>query len=209
MPCFERALAAAVALACISCRVDSAVDFPHRAPPAGYPASRHEDLPADVPLIPEIDFARALEGRRYRVRYGTLRWCEDCQVDATSSSFPVPAEGPLEQDLRITRGDVSVRIADAPDDCSVKIHRRIACVDVRLSQVPRVAGRRTIVLDMQPLDDDPSLPLAVDAVTGDRLRIDAEKLVDENDGPCDLRHRARVFWDDNLRRLHAPKARPR
>lgn len=205
-----RALLVATALACLSCRGSSVIDFPRRPAPAGYPAARAEDLPGTFPRIPEEDFARALAGRVYRVRYGILpARCFDCPVDARSSSFPQPAEGPFEQEVRIAASDVIVRIAAPGREERAQAHRLIACVDVRLSASLSSADDSTIVLDVQPIDDSPPLPFAVDAVTGERLPIDATTLVDENNGSCDLRLRARMFWDDNLLRLHTRKGRPR
>jgi hypothetical protein len=145
------------------------------------------------------------------VRYGTLpARCWDCAVDALSFSSPEPSEGPFEQDVRVQAGEVTVRMVAVGKEERERTHRWIACVDVRPSStLPSSAGRRTIVLDVQPVDDSPPMPLAVDAVTGERLAIDVAKLLDENNEPCDSRLRARMFWDDNLRRWHTRNAPPR
>ncbi|MDB4995049.1 MAG: hypothetical protein JWM74_2481 [Myxococcaceae bacterium] len=188
-----------------SCRASSPVDLPRRAAPSGYPAPHAQALPEHLASIPEEQFARALAGRTYRVRWGTFPpRCEDCAVDARSGSFPMPAEGPFETDVRVVASDVSVRIVTGPanDRDAPSPQRLIACVDIKPSGVPQTANRDTIVLDVQPLGDDPPMPLVVDAVTGERLPLDAGQLADEYSKPCDGRVWARQLWDENLKRVH-------
>lgn len=64
-----------------------------------------------------------------------------------------------------------------------------------------------VVLDLQPIGGAPALPFAVDADTGAKLPIDATKLFDDENAPCDLRMQRRAAWDDNLRRVHRWRGR--
>lgn len=198
------ALIMIVTLGAVSCR-PGAAELPRRVAPPGYPPLRAEQGDAAAfAQIPSEELARALAGRRYRVRYGTLpARCLDCPVDARSGSYPEPSEGPFEQEIQVAASDVVVRIAS--DDGRSERRRTIACIDLRPS-ISVAAGRREIVLDVQPEGDNPPMPLAVDAVTGERLPVDASTLLDENNGPCDTRLRARTFWDENLRRWHMRSA---
>ncbi|MBX3232446.1 MAG: hypothetical protein KIT84_15845 [Labilithrix sp.] len=185
------------------------VAFPRRAAPAGYPAARAEELPGSFPQIARGDIARALEGRRYRVRFGVLpARCWDCPIDAISAAAPERAEGPFEDETRVKAADVTVRLVMPPQRERAE-HRLVACVDVAptltLAPAPGGPERRVLVLDVQPLDDAPALPLVLDAVTGEPLAHEVETLFDENNTPCDRRKIARTYWDDNLlrwRRTH-------
>ena len=58
------------------------------------------------------------------------------------------------------------------------------------------------MLDVQPVGDEPTIPLVVDAVTGERLALDVTHLFDEYGKPCDARQWTRQLWDDNLKRVH-------
>ena len=102
---------ALLALTCVSCRGASVVSFPHRLAPDGYPAVRSEDLPGSFVIIPGADFARALAGRRYRARYGTMVLPgPDDAVDARTGSWGFPAQVPFERELTVSPADVHVSV---------------------------------------------------------------------------------------------------
>ena len=159
--------------------------------------SCHEEQPLTFARPSEGDVAHALAGRRYRVRYGLHpEICDECPVDAYSSSFALPAEGPFEEEVVLTVSDVHLRLVTSADDAT----RRIACVDVAPLPLRSAPGKRFVLLDVQPLDHNPPMPLVIDAVTGERLAYDPERLLDEYNRPCDSRFLVRRLWDDNLRR---------
>ena len=190
--------------ACASGQGAAAVAFPHRVAPPGYPTPRREDLSQNFAVIPEADVARALAGRRYRVRWGALRMPgPDQPIDARTGEHGFPADGPFELEMDVAAGDVHLSVvpADTPLGGATG-YRLVGCVDVQPSNLPGVTRRDVVVLDVQPIGDSPELPLAIDAVTGERLAVDASRLLDENNAPCDRRRRIRDGWDDNLQRLH-------
>ncbi len=132
-------------------------------------------------------------------------------VDARTGFWGFPAEGPFERDFTVSADDVDVSVFPSTDDVppgQPPLHRLVACVDIRPSHVAGVALGRgdVIVLDVQPIGDAPAVPLVLDAVTGERLPIDASRMLDEANEPCDGRLRRRRGWDDNLRRLHKSRS---
>lgn len=158
---------------------------------------------------PTTDAASSLVGQRYRVRWGALDMPGvDDPVDAHTGVFGFLSEGPFEQELEIRASEVETT-AIAEDPASPRAPRRLRCVDVRPSP-SRITGATkstVVVLDVQPIGDAPAVPFVVDESTGAKLAIDATKLLDENNAPCDHRMRRRAEWDDNLRRLHERRRR--
>lgn len=130
----------------------------------------------------------------YRVRYGTFPdRCEECPIDAISASQPVDARGPFERDVQIDPSDVFVRATADPN---------VLCVDVQPSGLPHEEFRHVTILDVEAFDGAVPYPYAIDARTRQRLAVDASKLLDESNFPCDSRLFARRVWDDNLRKWH-------
>jgi hypothetical protein len=187
-----------------SCGGGSPVRFPTRTPPAGYPPTRAEDLAGNFAIIPTNHIALALVGHEYRIRYGVVHLPgPDQAVDALTGAYGFQTEGPFERAIHVSPGDVYVSLfPDAPrSPQEPAVRRLVACVDIRPSRLPPPTTGTLIVLDVQPIGDDPHVPLAIDAVTGQTLPGKAAELLDENNTPCDRRLLARAQWDDNLRRL--------
>jgi hypothetical protein len=184
--------------------------MPARPAPAGYPTG-DAALMARLPDIPRAEFAGALAGQKYRVRYGLyLDPNPDGPVDARSGQYGAQARGPFELDVRVAEADVELReLYNYPVQAAAPhAGRHVMCLDIR----PRLPGARagwsTVVLDVVPLGASPALPLALDAVTGARLaEIDAATFDGSERGqgavhPCDVRVGSRVQWDANLLRRH-------
>lgn len=202
-------IAAFGALLLLSCRADSPVRFPTRTPPTGYPAVSAEDLPGRYAVISAQDIQAALVNRQYRVRYGVLHLPDsDRAVDALSGAHGFRAEGPFERELSISAGDVYVSVFPAPiQSHGAPVHRLVACVDVRPSHLEWSGAGTPVVLDVQPVGHAPSVPLVLDAVTGESLAERATDLFDGTGGPCDRRILARLNWEENLRRVSRVRGR--
>jgi hypothetical protein len=203
-------IAAVVLMAAANCACQRTFSMPQRPAPFGYPSGDAAQM-ARLPNIPQVEFARALDGRKYRVRYGMyFDPNPHGPVDARSGEYGAPTRGPFELDIRVAEADVQLReLYNYPKGAAqLPPAQRVMCLDIRPHLPVAHDGWFPVVLDAMPLDASPPLPLAFDAVTGARLpEVDAATFEGSERGegavhPCDMRTSERVQWDANLLRRH-------
>jgi hypothetical protein len=156
-------------------------------------------------MLSDDALARPLIGRRYAARVGRyITACRGVDAKACEDRGPASVIGPREREWLVTRDEVNVVRAEMdverPTATGVETVRRVvACVDIRKHFADdTVPG--SVLLDVQPRDGGASVPVVLDAVTGERLTLDPFRVLDENSMPCDVRELRRRTWEENLQR---------
>jgi hypothetical protein len=187
--------------------------FPRRGEPAGYPAVVREDGAVAMnpfPMISDDALARPFVGRKYAARTGWyVTACRGVDSNACDDRGPTSLVGPRERLWLVARDEVTVMRTEVDvqrrtENGVETVHRVVACVDIRKHFAEGdVPG--SVLLDVQPRDGGPSVPVVLDAITGERLALDPFRVVDENDMPCDVRELRRRTWEEHLGRGHGPR----
>ncbi len=148
--------------------------------------------------IPAVEFQKALQGAKVRVRYVTFATTDpDRAVDARSSAFAMTgADGPFEVQTTVLPSEVTVLAAKARE-------RDYLCVNVdfdraRLAVEP---GRTAMVIAIEAEGETPKLPIVAEPNTGAVVALDWRELEAADGQRCnEKRRRDATLWEGYLKR---------